>query len=245
MKVVIGSARIDENGKAYGGSPGDQTGKEVSIQNWYKHSKGWRVFRANSSEHAQRIALEMANACNNAHIGYDQWNRNTLFAEAEKVGFDLSKVSNPCETDCSALVRVCIAAIGYTLPSNTNTQNLPARLLSSGMFAELTGAEYTDQSDNLQTGDILCTATKGHVVVVIEGNTPTETGVEEVPTIRKGSKGLSVRLAQRLLNAHGERLEIDGDFGRLTTNAVVKYQKANGLDTDGIIGPKTWYALSI
>ena len=45
--VMIGSARIDENGNAHGGKAGDQkNGKEVSAQEWYKHSKGWRVFRA-------------------------------------------------------------------------------------------------------------------------------------------------------------------------------------------------------
>lgn len=45
MAVIIGSARIDERGKASGGKAGDQTGKEVSTQNWYKHSKGWVLLR--------------------------------------------------------------------------------------------------------------------------------------------------------------------------------------------------------
>ena len=30
MAVYVGSARIDENGKAYGGKAGDQTGKEIT-----------------------------------------------------------------------------------------------------------------------------------------------------------------------------------------------------------------------
>ena len=55
MAVKIGSARIDENGNARGGKAGDQTGKEVSTQNWYKHSKGWRVFRAINPEKAAKI----------------------------------------------------------------------------------------------------------------------------------------------------------------------------------------------
>ena len=33
----IGSARHDENGKLTGGRPGDQTGTEVSMQNFYVH----------------------------------------------------------------------------------------------------------------------------------------------------------------------------------------------------------------
>ena len=32
MAVMIGSARIDENGKAMGGKAGNQTGKEVSTK---------------------------------------------------------------------------------------------------------------------------------------------------------------------------------------------------------------------
>ena len=41
MSVKIGSARIDEHGQAHGGAAGDQTGKEVSTQSWYAHTKGW------------------------------------------------------------------------------------------------------------------------------------------------------------------------------------------------------------
>ena len=44
--VYIGNAVGDEHGKASGGEPGDQTGKELQIQPWYKNKKGWRVFRA-------------------------------------------------------------------------------------------------------------------------------------------------------------------------------------------------------
>ena len=39
MAVYVASARIDENGKAYGGKAGDQNGKEVSSQVWYDYEK--------------------------------------------------------------------------------------------------------------------------------------------------------------------------------------------------------------
>ena len=127
MAVKIGSARIDENGKAHGGKAGDQTGKEVSTQNWYLNSKGWRVYRAKNPAVAEKIAQCMERACANSAIGYDQYQRNTLYKEAEKFGFDTAKVTTPVETDCSALVRVCCAFAGILgLPEGFRTGNMPA-----------------------------------------------------------------------------------------------------------------------
>ena len=38
MSVIVGSARLNENGKITGGIPGDQTGREVGTQAWYMHT---------------------------------------------------------------------------------------------------------------------------------------------------------------------------------------------------------------
>ena len=168
MAVYVGSASIDENGRAHGGQAGNQTGRELRRQKWYSHSKGWRVFRAKDAGAAARIAACMAAAIANRHIGYDQYQRNTLYAQAEKVGFDVSRVTEDCETDCSALVRVCCAYAGILgLPSGFRTANEPKNLLATGAFEELTGAKYTQKPDWLRAGDILCTATAGHTVVVL------------------------------------------------------------------------------
>ena len=48
MSLIVGSARIDENGKTSGGKAGDQTGKEVCTQAYHMHSKGWYALRAKS-----------------------------------------------------------------------------------------------------------------------------------------------------------------------------------------------------
>lgn len=59
--------------------------------------------------------------------------------------------------------------------------------------------------------------------------------------IKLGSKNNSVLLAQEILKARGLYTgDLDKDFGSGTKAAVVKYQKARGLDPDGIVGPKTW-----
>lgn len=66
------------------------------------------------------------------------------------------------------------------------------------------------------------------------------------PTLRKGSTGTYVTLAQKLLIERGYSCGsagADGKFGSDTQYAVKKFQQANGLQVDGVIGPKTWAAL--
>ena len=58
------------------------------------------------------------------------------------------------------------------------------------------------------------------------------------PTLKKGSKGNSVAILQTLLN-----IDVDGDFGPKTKEAVIQFQKAHNLKPDGIVGPKTWEEL--
>ena len=59
MSLVVGSARIDENGHISGGKPGDQTGNEVSTQAYYVHSKGWYCLRPKNTTVANAIAEAM------------------------------------------------------------------------------------------------------------------------------------------------------------------------------------------
>ena len=177
--VKVGSARIDESGKASGGKAGDQTGKELSTQNWYKHSKGWRVFRPVNREDAEKIAQDMQWACDNSHIGYDQGQRTTLYNVAKDVGFNCKKVTKNCETDCSALVRVCCAYAGIDLPS-FRTTNEGTVLLNSGKFKEMVGTKYTESQDYLKRGDILVTKTQGHTVIVLNDGKYAQTDKPEI-----------------------------------------------------------------
>lgn len=166
MTVYIGNAVCNENGTACGGQPGNQSGKELRKQAWYLNKKGWRTFRAKDPQVAEKIARAMEAAIANRNIGYDQPTRNTLYDLVKRLGFDPAKVTTPCNTDCSALVRVCIAYAGIKL-SNFSTASEADVLLKSGKFVELTGADHTDSPDRLQRGDILVTAVKGHTAVVL------------------------------------------------------------------------------
>ena len=64
------------------------------------------------------------------------------------------------------------------------------------------------------------------------------------PTLRRGSRGETVKALQDALNKLGYKAgEVDGIFGPKTESAVKAFQKANKLVQDGIVGPLTWAAL--
>ena len=166
MGVIIGSARIDENGRASGGAAGDQkqsttpdyTG-EVSMQNFYVHTKGWYVLHPQDPEVAIRLAAAMITACNNANIGYDQLQR--LGVVTNGTG---SKVKTEC--DCSSLVRACVREATGKDPGNFTTANEATMLEATGLFEDK--KNYTTGM-TLYTGDILVTKTKGHTAIVTAG----------------------------------------------------------------------------
>jgi hypothetical protein len=188
MAVLIGSARSDENGKITGGKAGDQNGgKEVSTQNWYRHKNGWRVFRCKDPDKAAKMAEAMRNLCATNYVGYDQWQRNTLFDALKAVGWKLGLLKKNVETDCSALIRVCCAYAGITLP-DFNTSTEAKVLLDSGEFVELKGTKYTEQDDFLAIGDVLVSFVKGHTVMALtDGKKHTQVTVATGPVVKKGS----------------------------------------------------------
>lgn len=168
MTVKIGHARHDENGKVKNGKAGDQTGKEVVITDWYLHAKKWVLLRCTDVDKREKIASAMERACKNSDIGYDQSQRYTLFNNVKDKKFDPSKTTKKVETDCSELTRVCIAyAYGKDMTGELRTRYLPKTLVNTGRFKKYTSSKYCKSSDYLRRGDILCTPTKGHVVVVL------------------------------------------------------------------------------
>ena len=63
-------------------------------------------------------------------------------------------------------------------------------------------------------------------------------------TIKKGATGDAVKLLQEHLNWYMDPdINVDGDFGAKTEQAVEDFQAWWGLTADGIVGPLTWTAL--
>ena len=68
-------------------------------------------------------------------------------------------------------------------------------------------------------------------------------------TLREGDQGENVRALQYMLSMVSQfyntipPVTIDGSFGPSTTRAVRAVQNAAGLEPDGVVGGRTWYAL--
>ncbi|KSU88646.1 hypothetical protein AS180_06590 [Priestia veravalensis] len=63
--------------------------------------------------------------------------------------------------------------------------------------------------------------------------------------MKLGSKGDAVKALQQKLTSLGFNTQgVDGMFGSNTSAAVRKFQSANGLAADGIVGPNTYKPLS-
>lgn len=192
MSVVIGHASINENGTVNYGALGDNNTKEICFRDFYWHNKGWVCLRAKSSEVSDKIAHAMEMIVKNDCFGYGQNRRNTGITQSQVHNYNPSKVTVMCELDCSSAVRLCCLFAGIKV-NNFTTANQKSKLLSTGYFKEV---QFTDEEE-LQRGDILVTATKGHTVVVITNGNLTGKPSIEIPSVvienKKATKPASHR----------------------------------------------------
>ena len=250
MSVRIGHASLNEHKRISGGQPGDQTGGEVCVRSWY--NRPWALLlRPINDVIAEKSARACEAGCANNNIGYSQPKRNTAHTQAKAVGYDLSKIIYPCETDCSAFMTLCAIAAGVTAleyPVNGNaptTSTMKNVFVNTGQYKALTEKKYLTSDAYLRRGDILVTPGKHTVMVLDNGRAFDSSMTVIVPTLRKGSKGAQVSLLQERLNVKcGFNLAVDGDFGKNTDAAVRQFQKINRLVVDGIVGVKTCAVLN-
>lgn len=164
MQYIVGSARIDEFGKAVGGKEGDQKQTstpdykgEVSMQTFYVDYRGYYVLRLKKDAHAVKMAKSMKTYCNDKKVGYNQDERLQI------MDYDGTKAVN---CDCSSLIRRCFKDATGKEVANFNTKDERAVLLASGLVEDV--GKYKSGM-KLYVGDILVTCTKGHTLAVVEG----------------------------------------------------------------------------
>ncbi len=89
------------------------------------------------------------------------------------------------------------------------------------------------------------------LMLVFAGCSPSQTGGQEEEGVRQvlsryGSRGNEVKKIQTKLKNWGYYSgSVDGIYGTKTKEAVIWFQKKNGLTADGVAGPKTLAAMGI
>lgn len=268
MGVRFGHASVSENG-SINGAKGDSTKKEVCVRTWYKGPWDFMAIHPDAVVR-EKHACAVEAACYNDNVGYGQGDRNSLNAEAKLVGYDLAKIANKCNCDCSSLQNVAAKASGakgVTYASNGwTTRTMKAKLKAAG-YIIIEDETYLTSSAYCIRGAMYCregyhtvcgldNGSKYKKTLERAGLTDTfevkmeatttknkEVCTVELAVLKKGVKGDSVKALQTLLIGYGYscgKCGADGDFGAATLKAVKAYQKANGLVVDGEVGPATW-----
>ena len=179
-------ASIDENGRTHGGKAGNQTGKELKFGAYYSFGQNYLIRPKNT-----KIAPLIADAANtlalNKNIGYDQYQRETLYVLLEKAKWNASGVKDLCECDCSELA-VCAINCAYkkeVLPADTYSGNLASRAVKTGLFEKIDISKAT-----IKQGDIIIAPGK-HVIIAVgtlsqpaSGVTVNDYAVGKVYTLR-------------------------------------------------------------
>lgn len=280
VAVRMSNCGHDENGRYAGGKAGDQTGTEWYLRPWYAYpTGGWNYILRWKNKSLGNLFADLAiEAALNDMIGYDQGtagnsaDRYTFRQQMKAVGYRPSKITKPCECDCSEGTIVLIQAVGY-LKGIKELQECNATYTGNMMdyfnsakgkkyFTVLQG-QYLKDSSLAKRGDINLN-TGHHVNVTVDNGsnagkgsttntTTTTTGgsgyMFSVGNVQNGSKGNDVKLLQRLLKSNGfkgkdgKNLTIDGECGTNTVYAIKAYQTKKGLSVDGCAGPATWKSI--
>ena len=143
------------------------------------------------------------------------------------------------------------------------------KLLSEASGAPLPDAEWPkikngSNGADVETAQYLLTAHKHKAVVdgdfgpqtekaakafqkdkklVVDGVIGSQTWPVLVIEVANGDKGDAVKALQQQLNAHGEKLKVNGSFDDATEAALKKFEKRAKIEADGKADKKTWKSL--
>lgn len=132
--------------------------------------------------------------------------------------------------------------------------NMPA-VVNEGAFVDNLKdiQDWNDDAELKKLGEAYAKAAAEflELAVITKPEEPEQTEIGKtvsvnLPVLRRGDEGETVRAMQILLMGYGYDMEgygADGSFGGATERALKAYQAANGLVADGLCGPLTWAML--
>ncbi len=140
----------------------------------------------------------------------------------------------------------------YVPPSTVPPANSPSDCTGGALFSASTGAKCGSSKTNIpgceagflfspSTGQSCAGSSQTNNTNVNNNtnNTPSSNTCSLTLNLKIGDTGTQVKCLQTILG-----ITSDGIFGKGTKAAVVAFQKSHGLDTDGVVGPKTRGELS-
>ena len=95
---------------------------------------------------------------------------------------------------------------------------------------------YADFSD----GKLIIERQDGQPISIF---THEQQNADVLEVLEFGSKGNAVKALQALLNAHGQHLEIDGNFGPLTQQALLIFKDLHKMNASPVADLEVWEAL--
>ena len=150
MRNLFAWASIDENGNVSGGKAGNQTGKELRVDNYYQFGQD-KCIRFCDKKYGRLCAKYAKGLAKNKAIGYDQSQRMTLYSLAEKNDWSYSKLKKALRTtkvecDCSSFASTVInLAYGKRLVGCCTTATICNAVRKTGRFGvmKISEAEKT------------------------------------------------------------------------------------------------------
>lgn len=226
----ISNCGHDEKGGGRNGVAGDQTGTEWYIRSWF-NDKWDCVIRFKDREIAEWIATLGILAAQNPKIGYDMNQRLTYWNQLKTVGYDPSKITVACESDCScgvlsnvkaALILTNHQSWAYNVNPDGWTGNMRSVLSRCGAEVQvLTGAKYRTGTEYLLPGDILLNETTHTATNLGKGN------LAQWDDHISAAVKPCISLQQALNASYGENLKVTGAYNLATRLAVRRHLLKN------------------
>ena len=191
----VSNCSISENGSV-NGTPGDSTGREYYLRDWYQHNPQWKaILRPKRADVAASIAKDAKAAASNDHIGYGQYGnsvdsgRGGMWAHCVTSNYDPAQITVNCNADCSSSTAAIVKCAGYKLniPSLKNvssdmcTSDEIDTLSETGEFEVLRDSKYLTSGDYLKSGDI--EVATGHTNIIYQGAADSEPEPVPTPTV--------------------------------------------------------------